>query len=967
MIEWIRNRGLNFKFSLLGIGSVLITAGVLVTMAVWESGQYNALAQKEVDELIDADLDHITQGVYNLVQTENEAVQQQINYNLNVARYILTKAGPISFSSNTIPWNVTNQFTNEIAEIKIPQVFLNGRWLEPNTDPNVKTPIVDEIADLIGETATIFQRMNERGDMLRVATTIRDSKNQRAIATYIPAIDPDGTPNPVVDAILRGEPYQGRAYVVNDWYLTAYEPIRIADGSIVGMLYVGVLQKHVEARVRQAILNTNVGKTGYVYILGGKGEHQGHYIISNRGERDGEDIWENVDSDGRFIIQDIVKIATSLQAGEMATYRYRWQNPGEPSPRWKTARLAYYEPWDWVIGTSVYDDELQAYSAVLTDGRKRMTWNMILAGLSIAAIVSLMGVFLSFSIVRPIRQLKAAVETIIQGNLDRTVKIDSHDEIGALAQTFNQMTARLKQTLQSLRDGEEKYRRIFENAVEGLFQTSLEGQILNASPAMARMLAYDSPSDMIQSITNIQQQLYVRPEERDEILASLMQNGSIYGKEIRFYRKDKQPLWVSFSASVIRDETDKPLFIQGFIIDITDRKNLEEQLLQSQKMEALGRLAGGIAHDFNNLLTVITGYCDLILSQLGPDHPLHYPTEEIQKAGERAASLTHQLLAYSRKQVLQPTLLNINELILNMEKMLRRLIGENIELCICPAFDLQYVKADPTQIEQVVMNLTLNARDAMPEGGKLTIETANAQFDSDFLHTHADVQEGRYVQLAISDTGYGMDKETLKRIFDPFFTTKEVGKGTGLGLPMVYGIVKQSGGYIFGYSEPGQGTTIKIYLPQAEETCEKDASGRTKMNQDGLENLQGTETILVVEDEAMVRGMVKHILQTCGYTVLQAGCLSEALQTNEKYTETIHLLITDVILPEANGRLVAERIQAVRPGLRVIFISGYTENALFSNGTNPEGLIFIQKPFSPISLLKKVREVLDRPANGQIL
>ena len=442
---------LSARVSLLGAGSVLMTAVALVALAVWQSGRYNTLAQREVDELIDADLDHITQGVYNLVQTENEAVQQQVNYNLNVARHVLANAGETSLAQETVAWTAINQFNNEPAAVLLPKMLVGGRWLGQSTDPAVETAIVDEVERLVGDSTTIFQRLNEQGDMLRVATTVRDAEGRRAIASYIPAINPDGTPNPVIAAVLKGETYRGRAFVVNAWYLTAYEPLRDKAGNLVGMLYVGVRQKSVEARVRQAILQTKVGKTGYVYVLSGTGAERGHYIVSKDGERDGEDIWESKDAGGQYFIQAIVAKALTLKPGAMATDRYRWQNISEPSPRWKVVRLAYYAPWDWVIGTSVYEDELQSFRAVLSGGRARMTRIMGLAGLTITLLIGLLGVMIAWTIARPVQQLTRAAETIIRGDLDQTVEVCSRDEIGLLANTFNFMTARLRQTLEGLR------------------------------------------------------------------------------------------------------------------------------------------------------------------------------------------------------------------------------------------------------------------------------------------------------------------------------------------------------------------------------------------------------------------------------------------------------------------------------------------------------------------------------------
>ncbi len=396
----------------------------------------------------------------------------------------------------------------------------------------------------------------------------------------------------------------------------------------------------------------------------------------------------------------------------------------------------------------------------------------------------------------------------------------------------------------------------------------------------------------------------------------------------------------------------------GCCYDITDRKRLEEQLRQSQKMEAVGRLAGGIAHDFNNLLTVITGYGQILLGALRPDDPLRGNVEEINKAGERAAALTRQLLAFSRKQVLEPRVLDLNAVVTNMESLLRRLIGEDLSLQAALAPALGRVKADPGQIEQAIMNLAVNARDAMPQGGRLTIETANVELGESYVEERFFVQPGPYVMLAVSDTGCGMDAETQARIFEPFFTTKEQGKGTGLGLATVYGIVKQSGGYIWVYSEPGLGATLKMYLPRVDapvETLEPRSSRE--------ESFQGTETILLVEDEDMVRRLARTILTGHGYTVLEAPNGTEALRISERHGGGIHLLVTDAVMPEMSGRELAGRLIATQPAMKVLFISGYTNDVVVRYGVLPAGIPFLQKPFTPGALARKVRDVLDAPEN----
>ena len=394
-------------------------------------------------------------------------------------------------------------------------------------------------------------------------------------------------------------------------------------------------------------------------------------------------------------------------------------------------------------------------------------------------------------------------------------------------------------------------------------------------------------------------------------------------------------------------------------LDITDRKQLEEQLRQAQKMEAVGRLAGGIAHDFNNLLMVIQGYSDLLVERLPGADPLRRNAEQIQMASQRASSLTRQLLAFSRKQMLAPKILNVQGVVAEMEKILRRLIGEDIQLETSSAPDLGLVRADRSQIEQVILNLAVNARDAMPHGGRLTIETANVELDSSYSHPPAVLSPGRYVMLAVTDNGCGMDAETQAHVFEPFFTTKEKGKGTGLGLATVYGVVKQSGGYVWVYSEPGRGTSFKIYLPRIEETAVpagRDGKSETQIPQ------RGSETILLVEDEKGVRELAREYLASSGYRVIEAEDGHTALELATMHVGQIHLLLTDVVMPGISGRELAERVSQIRPGIKIIYMSGYTDQAVVHHGILQNDAVLLQKPFTLMTLAGKLRELLAVPA-----
>jgi signal transduction histidine kinase/CheY-like chemotaxis protein len=443
---------------------------------------------------------------------------------------------------------------------------------------------------------------------------------------------------------------------------------------------------------------------------------------------------------------------------------------------------------------------------------------------------------------------------------------------------------------------------------------------------------------------------------RDPIPLDELQCGYVFRKERQFIRSDGSLLEVEISMTRLEDGR-----VQAIVRDVAERNRLESQLRQSQKLEAVGRLAGGVAHDFNNLLTVILGHSDLAIAALDPRDHLRKDLEDIREAGSRAAVLTSQLLAFSRKQVLQPKVLDCNSAITNLTKMLGRLISSNIEIVTRYEMELWRAKADPGQLDQVILNLALNARDAMPLGGKLIIETANRRFEGEQISGHSQIPPGQYVMLAVSDTGCGMDAETRSHLFEPFFTTKAQGKGTGLGLSTVYGIVRQSGGHIAVYSEPGRGTSVKVYLPRALE------AGETVRERDHDEPLPGgTETILLAEDEDRVRSLAAAVLAQQGYTVIEACDGLEAVEKARQHGGDIHLLVTDVVMPKMSGQELADRLRGERPGIKVLLSSGYTGDTVMHQGALDASTPFLQKPFTVRSLALKVRETLDAESSGSL-
>jgi two-component system, cell cycle sensor histidine kinase and response regulator CckA len=518
-----------------------------------------------------------------------------------------------------------------------------------------------------------------------------------------------------------------------------------------------------------------------------------------------------------------------------------------------------------------------------------------------------------------------------------------------------------KQAEEALRHSEERYRTIIESLQDGYFENDLAGNFTFANDVIGRHLGYTK-----EELIGLNYRQYTDEENREKLLqqySELYRTGvPIKILEVGYLRKDGGKVFAEISTSLIKNSEGKPIGFRGISRDTTGRKqaeeeklSLQEQLRQSQKMEAIGQLAGGVAHDFNNLLTVIKGYSQLSLLDLKENDPLRGNIQEIEKATQRATDLTRQLLAFSRRQILDSKVVDLNALLKDLEKMLRRIIGEDIELVALLSEDLGRVKIDPSQIEQVIFNLAVNARDAMPSGGKLTIETANVELDEVYAHAHVGVIPGRYVNLSVSDTGVGMSQEVKERVFEPFFTTKGKGKGTGLGLSMVYGIVKQSNGNIWVYSEPGHGTTFKINLPRIEE--ELDAL-RQRDETDFIP--RGSETVLLVEDDELVRDLANRLLKQQGYKVLVAVNGEEALRVAREHDgQKIHLLLTDIVMPQMGGKELADKLKILRPDVKVLYTSGYAGDAIVHHGVLDPGTHFLQKPFSLKTLSHKVRELLD--------
>jgi len=654
--------------------------------------------------------------------------------------------------------------------------------------------------------------------------------------------------------------------------------------------------------------------------------------------------------DSLFTDPDIISMELRELNGNIRMYRTR--TPAASMGETITSRVAITRRID-ELGEIVTTYSTARIEQRLLQSRNNIIFfsGILILGLSVVIYLVARG------LTGPIDRLTTAAHAMANGNLDQEIGTSGAQELSSLGHSFISMRDAIRAKMADLAAQNAAMRlkdAAIASSINGIAIADAEGLLTYINKSFLHLWGYD---DATQVLGKPVVRFWQDEEKAAQVMEMVLTKGGVVG-ELVAKRPDGSLFPVEFSASLVKDEAGATVYLMGSFVDITERKRAEEekaklesQLLQAQKMESVGRLAGGVAHDFNNMLSVILGYAALMKSKLPAGDPLMNNVLEIEQAGLRSRDITRQLLAFSRKQIIAPRPVNVNNLLTATQTTIARLIGEDIDLHFFPEKDLGTIKIDPSQVDQIIMNLAVNARDAMPGGGTLTLETENVHLDEAYCRQHLGSTPGNYVLLAVSDNGAGMDRDTLSHVFEPFFTTKEIGKGTGLGLATVYGIVKQNGGFINIDSGPERGTMFKIYFPRIKEEEQIEKTVEAPFS-------SGTGTILLVEDDAMVRGVTAALLEEIGYTVLIAKTPLEALAICEKKDTAIDLLLTDVVMPEMKGPELRHRINDIRPGIKVLFMSGYTANVIVHHGVLEEGVRFIHKPFSMQDLAGKVRDAI---------
>ena len=1012
------------KLMLLGLACVLVTALSMASVGIWQGRVFSHMAATEAQKLVDADLDHITESVYNLIKSQDDSIRDKVNHDLNAARYILMQSGQVYLSDQTAPWKVVNEYTAEVFEINIPKMMLGGLGLGLNEQMGMDSSVVDLIKQLVGDTCTIFQRINPDGDMLRVATTREIEKGTRATGTFIPAINPDGSPNPVISAIMRGETYRGISCDVDGLHISVYEPLYDAKGDIIGVLHVGV--RNNIAALRDAIMRLKIGKSGYVFILGGKGKHRGHYIISKDGLRDGEVIWGSTDAEGHRFVQSIVGKAIVGKPGQIATERYAWKNPGDASPRQKIAHLTYYEPWDWIIGASAYEDEIKQSAEIISQGYKSMTRVFGLMAM-VVALIGVIGTWLfarrmsnSLRIIttaaakmtrHDLPRLVHAMDAVNQGDFSvafhfehEPVEIASGDELGTMANAFNRMNrvlvnvgAAFTTMVANMRDltgllekkvaertseleaSERKLSSIIDFLPDATLVIDRHGKVLAWNRAMEKMTGV--ASDQMVGKDNFEYSIPLCGQRRPILIDLVLHPDEAVEKQFDAFRREGNtlfaetsgqlskgtPVYIFTAASTLCDANGQVIGSIETLRDITQLKEIEKELIEARCMaedatRAKSEFLANMSHEIRTPMNGVLGMTDLLL-----DTPLNEDQREyartVQTSADALLTIINDILDFSK---IEAGKLDFEELDFD----LRLALDEIAELASIKADekDLEFANFVHPNVPSLLSGDPGRLRQVL-----LNLATNAIKFtrqgevvvEASLVSEEAD---RAILRFAVRDTGIGIPKDRLGRLFKSFSqvdssTTRKFG-GTGLGLVISKRLVEMMGGKIGVESQEGRGSTFWF------------TAVLKKQERDGLEpetgfmpeNVQG-KRILAVDDNTVNLRIMQAYLQSwqCRATVVASAEKAMALmKTAAKKNEPYDMAIIDFMMPGMDGQALGEAIKA-RPELKNTHMILLTSRGLRGDAAKARIAGFdayLTKPIKQSQLFDAVLSVFGKPLNS---
>ncbi len=1009
---------------LLGLGCVLVTAISLTWVGIWQGSVFSKKAEKEALKLVDADLDHITENVYNLIKSQDDAIQQKINHDLNVANYVMNQLGQVYLSQQTVPWKAVNQYTAEVIEVDVPKMIVGGRWLGQTKQMWKDVPVVDLVKRMVGGTCTIFQRISPEGDMLRVATNVEIESGTRAIGTFIPTVNPDGKPNPVISTVMNDDTYRGASYAIDGWQVTAYEPLYDSEEEIIGLMQVGVKNNNIAA-LRKAIMKLRIGASGYVFILGGKGKDRGHYIISKSGERDGEDLWERTDAEGKKFIQSLISKALLCKPGEFATERYQWINPGESRPRKKIARIAYYEPWDWVIGASAYEDEINHSAKIFSDGHQ----SMALVFAVVAAVLAVLGGIVTWLFAnrmshtlqiitraatkltqQDLPRLVRTMDTVNEGDLsvsfsfDREmVKVTSADELGTMARAFNQMnralvnvgmafttmvanlrdlTGLLEQKVaertSKLEESERKLSGIIDFLPDATLVINRQGRVIAWNKAMEEMTGiksdkmlgkghYEYSIPFFGERRPILIDLVLNPDaELEKRYDAFRREGNTLLAETCSRRLKETPVHIFAAASVLYDANGQVVGAIETLRDISQWKEIEKELIQARCMaedatKAKSEFLANMSHEIRTPMNGVLGMTGLLL-----ETPLNSEQQEyantVQSSADALLTIINDILDFSK---IEAGKLDFEEL------------NFDLRLALDEIAELASIKADEKEIEFAnfvhpdVPSLLIG------DPGRLRQVLLNLATNAIKFTHEGDVvievtlareqADSVVLQFSVRDTGIGIPKDRLGRLFKSFSqvdssTTRKFG-GTGLGLAISKRLVQMMGGEIGVESEEGKGSNFWFTAVM------KKQSGDREEPKGGFlpEDLQG-KRILAVDDNTTNQKIMKAYLaswQCNAMVVASAEKAMDLMLSAVREGNPFDMVIVDFMMPGMDGETLGKAIKD-HPDLtdtQMILLTSRGMRGDAAKARNVGFDAYLTKPIKQSQLFDAVLSVFGKPLN----